>query len=440
MTSETLSTSSTNARKHSRGSICSAPVLGEPVLENHASRPWTSFLLAVVDQRWDDVTARIAEDFEMIDTREGSSLELDKQGMLDNSQVMLNLGFVVGDSRRDVLATRGESFVLTRLRMVASNDFELEILYEVEIDDEGRFVRVVGFGPDAIGAAFADLDERFVAKLPRTEAPMYQGARDLVTAVNSRDFDAVVRMVTRDFVLRDRRSGPAVPDRRGVADASPVLLEQLELVPDSRFTILGVPKLAADRAVLRLLLEGTSPSGGHVEYHDLYVAHVLDGKMTVLERFDAEDIDKAVARFEELGVDHPPENLATRTSRVYWTYVRDGDEEKFADVLAPDYRFIDRRLGLAEEHDKATNVAQARMLAREGAGFDVDLEILASRGDHFCLFRQKLTVADSGFEVEMLCLQEADDEGRFLLGVMFDVDDLDAAHAELDGLATKAGE
>ena len=109
----------------------------------------------------------------MIDTREGSSLELDKQGMLDNSQVMLNLGFVVGDSRRDVLATRGESFVLTRLRMVASNDFELEILYEVEVDDEGRFVRVVGFSPDEIGAAFATSTTASSRRCRGTEAPMH---------------------------------------------------------------------------------------------------------------------------------------------------------------------------------------------------------------------------------------------------------------------------
>ncbi len=129
------------------------------------------------------------------------------------------------------------------------------------------------------------------------------------------------------------------------------------------------------------------------------------------------------------------EPLVIRAARRSLDALIGGDIDVYADTLAEDYRFEDRRLGLKSSHDKQTNIDQARVAADLGLEA-AELEIIEVRGDRHALFRLTFTASD--FTLPMFCVQEVDADGRLLVGVMMDEDALDDARAELNAaLATR---
>jgi len=92
-------------------------------------------------------------------------IELDRDGWLDNLRYL----FEMRSSRftSQLLAARGDRLALVRvLWQGAHGDVglsEIEYLVVHEFDDRGDCVAVVGFDPDALDAAYAELDRRYAA-------------------------------------------------------------------------------------------------------------------------------------------------------------------------------------------------------------------------------------------------------------------------------------
>src|ERR1700733_7212619 len=153
------------------------------------------------------------------------------------------------------------------------------------------------------------------------------------------------------------------------------------------------------------------------------------------EIFDEADLDAALARFEEL---HPPtrrlENAATRADDRFFAYFGARNWAGLAEILADESFIDDRRpvvnAGLWDGRDVV--IANLRAVADAAASIT---SVIAARGERLALSRIRSSNRDprqGEFAVEMLNIVEIDTDGRVAAHVEYDVDEMDAAFAELD--------
>lgn len=125
------------------------------------------------------------------------------------------------------------------------------------------------------------------------------------------------------------------------------------------------------------------------------------------------------------------ENLASRQARLSAAAWQSGDVEDARSFFVPDFELHDRRAGLQtalvgfEQHAEHLRVI-VDMLGDDA--FEVH-EVIAQRGDYLTLVREGV---DGNFQIETLALIEVDSVGRNRYCCIFDVDDHEAAMAELD--------
>ncbi len=196
-------------------------------------------------------------------------------------------------------------------------------------------------------------------------------------------------------------------------------------------------------ALSRLEIGGTDASPGAPQDEMLHLFGLdEEGRIALHVSFDIEDIDAAIAeldaahaRFEEL---HPQtrrlENAASRADDQAFGLFADGRWDQIGALFAEDIRLEDRRQGLRREsNDRATAVDNVRAIA--GLGANITNTPLVLRGDRLCLshvrFEGQNTRPDA-FSVETLEINEVDSVGVMVARVVFDLDDFDAALAELD--------
>ena len=119
------------------------------------------------------------------------------------------------------------------------------------------------------------------------------------------------------------------------------------------------------------------------------------------------------------------------TMRRYVDALLAGDWEALAGTLADDHVFEDRRLAMGNTLDKAGNIAQAQVLAELGKDqpFEVDLDVIETRGDRSALVRQVYRSGD--YAIRLLAVIQVNDAGRTTTFTVFDEDDVNAARAEL---------
>jgi hypothetical protein len=119
--------------------------------------------------------------------------------------------------------------------------------------------------------------------------------------------------------------------------------------------------------------------------------------------------------------------------------------DAMAATLAPDTLVDDRRrvVNAGIRRGRDVEVASMRAVADIGVT-NVSSLVIATRGQHLALSRSRFSGSDRGpnaFHVEMLDIVEIDVDDHVVARVAFDVDDIDAAVAELDAryLAGEAG-
>jgi SnoaL-like domain len=133
-----------------------------PRLENAVTRLRDRFEDAWAARDWEGIAAILAPGFRLIDRRSYAHFDLDR----DQELVSLRFRFDMLSSRTtsEVLATRGLRLALVRERFeLADGDVgpsETESLLVVECDERGGCVGLVAFDPDALDAAYAELDRR----------------------------------------------------------------------------------------------------------------------------------------------------------------------------------------------------------------------------------------------------------------------------------------
>ena len=155
------------------------------------------------------------------------------------------------------------------------------------------------------------------------------------------------------------------------------------------------------------------------------------------EVFDEADLDAALARFDQLSRPTPRlENAASQVGYRILEHFATLDWDAMAEILADGFSNDDRRrvVGAGVRHGRDAEIASTRVTADLWTT-NVTPTVIATRGRKLVLTRLGFSGRDDGpepFLTEVLSILEINDEERMTALITFDLDDLDAAIAELD--------
>ena len=378
----------------------------------------------LVNRRFDRMRELLVDDFVRDDRRHGVSAPYANgpDEWIAHSAANFDVGFDAMDRRP--IAVRGEHLALFRIAWTSTDGRFVPFLSVFESDGIGRLVRSTHFDEDDLVAALAELDERFLGS----------AAHD---PFNTRDWAAMRERFHPDLIAVDRRQlmWPAL-DRDAFVEMQ---RGHVELVPDMVFST-RVVHFQSPAMLMVLDSTGTTGDGAAVEWNMVSVVLLGDdGLFLRLELFDEADFAAALARLDELGaqvpVGDPPtaiDNAATAAQARVIDVCHRRRFDELRTLLTDDFVREDRRHGVAAP----TADGPDEFVRAYAAWFDVGFETLqarpvAVRGDRLVLARFEWRSADDRY-VGFLGLYELAADGRFVRGVHFDDDDLDAALDELD--------
>ena len=410
-------------------------------LENAASRADARLNALFADRTWDEISAMFTDDIRVEDRRRGLRREGDDRAtMLAEIHAIADLGTT--NMTSGAVAMRGERLALVRTlysgRDQAPDAFHTELLRIAEIDEGGRIAAFIVFDLDDIDAALEELDARYLAGEAAADAHTWSViARARATLARQE-----LPPTTPDWVNLDHRRGIAF--RPG--DVTAYIRANWDLEQDFSTYIEVVHRLNHLGAVFTQVARGKSQEGFDAEWRVVELMTVQGDLINRAEFFDESDLDAALARFDELS--RPVsrlENAASRVNERYTAYYVAGDLAAMADLLADDLHSRDRRRVVnADLHGRDAVIESLRYVTELG-GLGATSITIATRGEHLALIRIRYWLNDKNpdeFHINVLQVIEIDADERITAFVTFDLDDIDAAFAELDAryLADEAAE
>ncbi|WP_240562975.1 nuclear transport factor 2 family protein [Mycobacterium sp. IS-1264] len=402
-------------------------------LENTAARVYERILAHFAARDWDAITQILAEDVSTEDRRRvvNAGLRHGQDAVVAEIAAIAEVGTVHLAS--EILATRGERLVLTRGRASAGSRgpdaFRSDLLDVVEIDSDERVVGRVIFDPDDFDAAIAELDARYIAGEAAPHAQTWSVIASSYAAINRHEQPPT----TPDWVNVDHRREIAMGPDGLVA----YIKAGLDSDQDITCYVETVHRLNGDGAVVSYAAHETSREGFNAEWRGVVVL-LVDGEMVSRsELFDEMDLDAAVSRFEQLSRSAQRlENAASQVTERLLTALTAGESDAMAEILAEDFCADDRRrvVGAGVRHGRFAAIADAQAIASLGIA-NAASTVMATRGERLVLFCGRYSLRDQGPEAflgEVLSIVEIDTDSRIVGYVTFDLDDFDAAMAELD--------
>ena len=158
---------------------------------------------------------------------------------------------------------------------------------------------------------------------------------------------------------------------------------------------------------------------------------------TAARSFEEADLEAALAKFERLGRRAPQlENTASQVARHFIVCFAAADWHGMAEMLADDFSSDDRRrvVGAGVRHGQDAWILDMQATADLWTT-DVALTVVAIRGGCLVLVRGRFSDRDPGDETyltELLDVVEINGDEQITALVTFDLDDFEAAIAELD--------
>ncbi|MDO3638350.1 ATP-binding protein [Mycolicibacterium arseniciresistens] len=339
------------------------------------------------------------------------------------------------------VAVRGDRLALTR---EMARDLEqpgapitVEFLTLTEISADETISYTAFFDLDDIGAAYDELDARYLAGEAASHANTWSAIVKANAAFNSREMPPT----TPDWINVDHRRG-------GMAfapgDQSAYIRATWDVAPHVTNRVVVVHRLSGRGAAFTQLVSATSHDGFNGEWRDAVILTVDGDMLDRCEAFDEADLDTALARFDELNASAAGgrQNAATRVRTRVADAFNSRDRATFLGLAAPDGRYEDRRKGL---RDEATSEGLAKVAHTLFDVVPVDwrLEVkpLILRGPRLGLTHDTYRTTEEGSTItaEHLTLTEIGDDGLVRLTILFDIDEIDLATIELDALHS-AGE
>jgi hypothetical protein len=194
------------------------------------------------------------------------------------------------------IAIRGSRLSLTRDCYRDAGDPDrtvvVELLHLVEVDTTGLMRHTVTFDPDDIDAAIAELDARYLAGEGAEYAQTWSLVMGAYAAFNQRNVFAT----TPDWISIDHRRGAGFE----TGDMIPYIEAAWADSPDTTIYIAAVHRLSQIGAVVTHVAQGVSQDGFAAQWRDIIVMTVDGHRFSRSELFDGDDLDAALARFDEL--------------------------------------------------------------------------------------------------------------------------------------------
>lgn len=401
-------------------------------LENAASRTFEHFLARYVDRDWDAVAEMLADDIFNDDRRRVVSAGVLRGRDATVASMRASAALGVSTITSNVIATRGERLALSRDRFSGrdgrTETFFGEVLGIVEIDADGRIVARIALDLNDIDAAFEELDARYLAGEAASNAPTWSVVAKAPAQFNRHELFAT----TPDPAYIDHRRLVSVEG----ADLAESIRAVWDITSDASVYIEAVHRLNERGAVFTEVLKMTSRDGFDAEVRMIMVFTVEGGLINRVEVFDDQDLDIALARFDELRPEaRRLENSATRLAERFFSHVESHKWDAMAEIVAEDSFFADRRhvVNLGVWHGRDLAIANLRVLHEIDA--NVTLTVIATRGERLALTRVDSLNRDlrhGEFDVELLSIVEAGADNRIATLITFDPNDIDIAFAELE--------
>ncbi len=402
-------------------------------LENAASRADALFNALFAERRWNEAAALWADDTSVEDRRRGLRRDAayDRATGVAEIQAMADLGVTMMTSH--VIAIRGERLALLRCRYSGRDQrpdaFHTEAVRITEVDTDGRVSATIAFDPDDIDAAFAELDARYLAGEAAPHAQTWSVVVSSCSAINRQELPPA----TSDSVNIDHRRGTPFAS----SDMTEIISTSKNITPEFRSHIEIVHALSDIGAVVTSRSFGASQQGFEAEWRVVLLQTVDGDRMNRNEIFDEEDIETALARFDEL--DRPArqlENTASRVNELLNASFTARDWTAMAEILADDSYGDDRRRVVnVDLRGQRALIDSFRSAADLGGIPGATVETIATRAERLVLTRTRYSLGDAErtlFQVDLLQVVEVDADDRVAAIVTFDAGELDTAVAELD--------
>jgi hypothetical protein len=273
--------------------------LPAPRLENAASqvneRFWTYFEAC----DWAGMAEMLAAEISTDDRRRvvNAGVQHGRDAQIANVRILVEVGANITST---IMATRGQRLVLSRFRSMNRDlrhgEFDAEMLSIIEIDAENRISAGVLFDVDDIGAAFDELDARYLAAEAAEHSRTWSVIAKGYAALNRHELPPT----TLDWVNVDRRRLATIE----AGHLNEYLSAAWDVAPDMRRYIEAVHRLNNRGVVVTHVSYGTSHEGFDAEWRAINLFTVEGDAINRCELFDEADMDAALARFDELN--RPP--------------------------------------------------------------------------------------------------------------------------------------
>ena len=402
-----------------------------PRLENTAAQAYERIQAHFAARDWDGLAEALAEEVFRDDRRRlvGAELRKGRHAAVAEFSALAEIG--VRRLTFDTIAIRGSRLLLSRSRASGrdprADAFRTDVLTIVELDADERMAAIITFDPDDFDATIAELDARYLAGEAAPYSAVWSVVMEGYAALNRHERP----LMTSDVVSVDHRRGRAFApgDLPAFIDAT------WELMPQSSFYIEDVHRLNDIGVVITHVVRGTTAEGFDAEWRQITVLKIAGDRLSRCEMFDEEDLDAALASFEQFG--RPARRLENTASQVYdrlngyfaarnWAAMA---EAMTANIIDDDRQ---RMVNSGTLRGRDAVITNARTGADLGTA-DFTSTVIATRGDRLALCRTCFFGrGPNAFRSEALHIAEIEADERVVAHISFDVENIDAAIAELD--------
>ncbi|MEM6107073.1 BTAD domain-containing putative transcriptional regulator [Mycobacterium sp. 050272] len=398
-------------------------------LENAASRVADQFLAHFAARDWSGLGEALADNFCSDDRRRvvGAGVRHGRDAQMADIRSIADVGTTHITS--NPIALRGQRLVLTRgqltFRGQGADAYFTESFSIVEINAEDRIVALVSFDLEDIDAAYEELEHRYLTGEAAPYARVWQMGIDTLGEANRHQPGPMMRQIA----YTDHRRVPFAP-----GDFAHAVEELWSLVPDARYRTTVAHALDTHGIVSGLVIEGRDKHGNELQWARTLL-FVADGPQ--MEVYEEDDVDAALARFEEL---RPParrmENAASQVAQRFLAHLTARNWDAMTEMMVDDFYADDRRgvVGSGIRRGRAAQIADMQVIADNGLVAATRTHI-ATRGENLALMRVGFAYHDeesAAFRSEVLGIAEINADNRLVAIASFDLDEIDSAFAELD--------
>jgi class 3 adenylate cyclase/tetratricopeptide (TPR) repeat protein len=412
-----------------------APAIVPP---NAAARLWRECVAAQVNRDWDRARGYCSANFRYVDHTRLAHLESDLDGFIDMMRHVATDPNFTGTFR--CIATFGERILVAHARADggrAGGGWDWEQLTVAEMDADGLISAATFFEVSDRRAAFADARARFLAGEGAATRHVHETIALIEDRFRARDWAAMQALQHPNFfAIRDHRRLRITPAEQTADEQSASLLAFVELAPDIDVEPLRIVAWNEHGALMLYRTGGSTRDGSEFEnlLLELMVIDPATNRVLASEMYDIDDVDAAVARFEELTTEQPeiiPASMAANAHDEQLAALQNRDWDRARALCAPDFRYVDHTRAAHVDGDIEMFIDTVRYVATD-PNYTVASQRIATFGERV-LVRHSIARGGStagGWDWENLGITEVDAEGLILAFVNFEISDRHAAFAE----------